>query len=124
MEIAALPAVVNNPNTALASDRKVGVETARAGNRQLNPNASNFAANDSEGAVLQGEVLYNRSTNRKSAGNNANVYTSTQRERPGYQPRSPANNFSRRVAIESYQQNEELAQSGMFIPKGSIDVYA
>lgn len=124
MKIAAFPVAVNPQSMALASDRNAGDAVARDIKRQLNPNNIPVAANDREGPVLQGEVLYSRSTPRSSASSSKEGYTSTQRERPGYQPRSPVNDYSRRIAVEAYKQNEELAQDGLVNVTGSIDVYA
>ena len=124
MKIAAFPVAVNPQNMALAPDRNAGDAIARDIRRQLNPNNIPVAANDREGPVLQGEVLYSRSTPRSSASSSKEGYASTQRERPGYQPRSPVNDYSRRIAVEAYQQNEEQAQNGIANAVGSIDVYA
>lgn len=132
MKISAFPVVVSNPNTALTPDRNAGNGSARARNGVPGSNTAvviargvaNVSANDPEGQVLQGEVLFNRSTPRSSPASSFDGYTSSQRERPGYEPRPPANNFSRRTAIEAYQQNEDIAQNGLANAVGSIDVYA
>jgi hypothetical protein len=132
MKISAFPVVVSNPNAALTPDRNAGNGSARARNGLPTSSAANVgtnvAANDPEGQILQGEVLYSRSTPRSSASsslrNSNEGYTSSQRERPGYEPRPPVNNFSRRIAVEAYQQNEDIAQNGLANAVGSIDVYA